>query len=174
MDSGYLQEPIGSGRVRFTIVPARAARPRAWPLALGAATVLPVAGSAGLNAGLGAIALRGAIAAALGLLVYRVARRWLAARAEQARHPGGTFVVAPDGIESGDARIAREHLARLSVTNPRRDGGARVSYMLCAESDGRSIALAGGMTEPIAQGLLTDVGRILFPRAEDSAPRSRP
>jgi hypothetical protein len=36
-----------------------------------------------------------------------------------------------------------------------------VSYMLCAESGGRSHTLAGGMNEVTAHGLLTDVSRIL-------------
>ncbi len=36
-----------------------------------------------------------------------------------------------------------------------------VSYMLCAESGGRSTTLAGGMTEVTAHGLMTDVSRIL-------------
>jgi hypothetical protein len=36
-----------------------------------------------------------------------------------------------------------------------------VSYMLCAEYGGRSATLAGGMTEVTANGLITDVSRIL-------------
>ncbi|MBK6898384.1 MAG: hypothetical protein IPH09_03670 [bacterium] len=40
-----------------------------------------------------------------------------------------------------------------------------VSYMLCAESGGRSTTLAGGMNEVTAHGLMTDVNRVLGPSA---------
>ena len=42
-----------------------------------------------------------------------------------------------------------------------RTKAASVSYMLCAEYGAQSATLAGGMTEGIALGLLTDVSRIL-------------
>ena len=36
-----------------------------------------------------------------------------------------------------------------------------VSYVLCAEAGGRAVVLGGGMTEVTANGLMTDVSRIL-------------
>ncbi|MBK7187428.1 MAG: hypothetical protein IPH86_01695 [bacterium] len=95
-------------------------------------------------------------------------------------------IEAPNG-----ATITRDQLHRLIVRNgvPDFQGGAvavdtgtmysamqagaandravnrarasAVAYMLCAESGGRSTTLAGGMTEVTANGLLTDVSRVL-------------
>lgn len=92
---------------------------------------------------------------------------------------------------SGGATIGREQLHRLIVRNgvPDIQGGAvavdtgtmyssmqagaandravnraramMVSYMLCAESGGRSTTLAGGMNEVTANGLLVDVSRVM-------------
>jgi hypothetical protein len=97
-----------------------------------------------------------------------------------------TGIEAPDGTT-----VSKEQLHRLIVRNgvPDIQGGAvavntgtfysgmqagaandravnraramAVSYMLCAEHGGRSTTLAGGMSEVTANGLCTDVSRIL-------------
>ena len=54
--------------------------------------------------------------------------------------------------------------AGTSVDGPKAGPWSRaasVSYLLCAEHDGRSTTLAGGMTEATAFGLLEEAGRIL-------------
>jgi len=135
---------------------------------------LLVAGTTRAHPGLPEVAFRVAVAVGGGAWLHRRTTRWLAGRLDRRRSPGGMFVVSPFGIEVADARIEREHLERLVVRNmyraePARAGGATtkshaaaaVSYVLCAESEGRTTVLAGGMTESTALGLLTDVSRIL-------------
>ena len=162
MESGYQQEPVGGGRVRFVVRPAPAPRASGLAMTLAALFGLLVAGTTPAHAGPGEILARIAVAGGVGWWLHRRTMRWLADRLDRRRSPGGTFVVSPFGIEAAEARIEREHLERLIVRNamPTKPAAA-VSYQLCAESAGRATVLAGGMTESTALGLLTDVSRIL-------------
>ncbi len=68
---------------------------------------------------------------------------------------GGAVAVNTGGFYSG---------MQAGAANDRAVNRARalaVSYMVCAEHGGRSTTLAGGMTEVTANGLLTDVSRVM-------------
>lgn len=184
MDSGYQQEPVGRGGVRFTVTPASVPRARAVPAGLAILFAVIVMASTPPQPDVFQMVIRLTVATYGGWWVHAWTRRWIAGRVDRARSPGGTFVVSPSGIEANGGRITREQL-RLIVRNgirkgaapaaastvladlgTRRRGGdppsaASVCYMLCAESDSTSTTLAGGMTEVTAHGLLTDVSRIL-------------
>lgn len=184
MESGYEQEPVGGGRVRFTVTPASA--PRANGPAMLVAVLfgliafgLPIGPTGAVPMG-----LRLVIAALGSWWIHRRVERWSVGRVERSRAPGGTFVVSPSGIEAKGSIIPGERL-RLIVANAVRgaveptvvDAGsvrriaapskrpasraAAVSYVLCAEEAGRLTTLAGGMTAATAHGLLADVSRIL-------------
>jgi hypothetical protein len=186
MESGYQQEPVAGGGVRFTVTPAPA--PRATGSAIAVAVLLglsialvPIPGGAGHPA------FRLLIGGAAGAAAFRLAERWLTRRADRSRAPGGSFVVSALGIETRSTRLPRGRLKRLMVTNvvrgsagttgvvagkayreapelsPKLARSAReaVSYRLSAEEEDRSITLAGGMTALTAHGLLTEVSRIL-------------
>lgn len=181
MESGYEQEPIGGGRVRFTVRPAPVPLATLFPLcASGMAALLVLfvlfVSQARLEPGRPWIFIPLGIAAVFAIASYRVARVWLAARTDRARSPGGSFVVSPTGIEAGPTRIGRESLERLVVGNAmhvRRQTRTRaVSYVLGAVSGGSLIRLAGGMNEATALGLLADVGRILRIGAGPTPPRA--
>jgi hypothetical protein len=186
MESGYQQEPVADGGIRFTVTPAPA------PRAVGAA--LTLAGLLGLlialvpvPASFGGPALRILIGVAAGAVAFRSAEQWLTHRADRSRSPGGSFVVSASGIETRGTRLPREQLRRLVVTDVShgsaqatsveagmayrdplelppdlaRRARAGVSYLLSVEEDDRSTTLAGGMTALTAHGLLTEVSRIL-------------
>lgn len=175
MDNGYEQEPIGQGRVRFTVRPAPIPRSRFVPIALGGlAGMVVVVGSGGSAAA--PLALRILLAVLAGGWTAAQARRALEARLHRVRLPGGTFVASPSGIDRAGSVLARAELGSLSVRNPvldRRPRGARLpgtaanvamvaaSYALCIGQRERSTVIAGGMTEAIALGLLADVRRVL-------------
>jgi hypothetical protein len=191
MDSGYQQEQLGSGSVRFTVTPAPVPRARGASIGLAGLFALLVMGSTLAHTGTLMLLIRLAIAGFGGWCVYRLTHRWSAGRVDRVRSPGGTFVISPSTIEvSSGALITREQLHRLVVRNgvpnaaeptivtagcvysgmpadaqndriASRGKAARVSYMLCAEAGARSTTLAGGMTKVTAHGLLTDVSRIL-------------
>ena len=191
MDSSYLQEQLGSGRVRFTVAPASVPRASGGPLVLAGLFVLLVIGSMGPREGSIGLILRLGIAGYGGFMVHRWTNRWFAGKVDKVRSPGGTFVVSPTTIETGGGTtITRDQLHRLIVRNSipsaaeaavvntgtvysgmqagaqndrmaNRAKAANVSYMLCAEHGGRSATLAGGMTEVTAYGLMTDASRIL-------------
>jgi len=176
MESGYQQEPVGGGRVRFTVRPAPAPRASALAVVPAALLGLAVVGTTPPHAGMVEILIRLAIAGWGGGWLYRWADHWFGGRIDRRRSPGGTFVVSPFGIEPDGARIEREQLQRLIIRNGlaravepvavsagavRPDRAVAVSYLLCAETATRSTVLAGGMTETTALGLLTDVSRIL-------------
>ncbi|HUK63025.1 MAG TPA: hypothetical protein VLV15_06825 [Dongiaceae bacterium] len=186
MESGYQQEPVAGGGVRFTVTPAPAPRAVGAALALAGAFALLILVVPAPD-GTGRWAVRPLLAAIVGVAVFPATERWLTRRGERSRAPGGSFVVSPGGIETGDTRLPRERLRRLIVTNavpgsaeptsvaagtayldtpglpPGFAGRARaaVSYLLCAEEGDRSTTLAGGMTALTAHGLLTEVSRIL-------------
>jgi hypothetical protein len=191
MESGYRQEQLGGGRVRFTVTPAPAPRSRATPLAL-ALLVLLLLGATGIGAGAMAWSLRLVVAAAAALVAYREAARWSAARVDKHRSPGGVFVVSPTSIEPATGAVLGRHdLRRLIVRNgvstrieptevrigsvlpaappnapehaAPRTGACVISFMLCAEGGGSLTTLGGGMTEATALGLLREVSRILSP-----------
>ena len=169
MDNGYEQEPIGQGRVRFTVRPAPLRRPRIAPAVLGClAGLVVVVGSGGPAAA--PLAVRLAIAALVGGWTAVRIRRALRAGRDRLRSPGGMFVTSRLGIDWAGSRIARADLGALSVRNPllepRRRGNAEAiaaSYALCVGPRDRRTVIAGGMTESIALGLLEDVRRILGP-----------
>jgi len=189
VDSGYLQEQLGEGRVRFTVTPAPVPATHGIPLAMAILSALLVIATMPARPSPSAILVRLVIAVLGGEAVRRRARAWLTGGIDRARAPGGSFVVSPAAIEAmGGATIPRDRLRRLIVRNgvpalgetaavdagvtyrgakapgevaQSRTKTASVSYMLCAEYGAQSATLAGGMTEGIALGLLTDVSRIL-------------
>lgn len=191
MDSGYLQEPLDDGRVRFSVTPAPVPRASGGPITLAALFALIILGSMNSTMGTLGLVIRCALMIAGGWTVYRLTQRWFASRVDKIRCPGGTFVVSPARIETPDgACITREQLHRLIVRNgvpdvakpivvntgsvysgmaspaqndrmANRAKAATVAFMLCAEHGGRLVTLAGGMNEVTAHGLLTDVSRIL-------------
>lgn len=189
MDSSYEQEQLGEGRVRFTVRPAKVPNASGGPTVLAAIFVLIVLGTMSRAEGGFGLIIRLAISFFGARFIHRSVNAWFTRSADQRRSPGGTFVVSPAAIEGVGGSIARDQLHRLIVRNGVPDveetvihtGGmqgamavgaandraanrakaGRVSYMLCAESGGRSVTLGGGMTEVTAHGLLTDVSRIL-------------
>jgi len=170
MESGYQQEPIGGGRVLFSVRPAPTPGSPLVAMAPAGFLVLILAATTPADPGPLQILIRLAVAVGLGGWLHRWTARRLEARLDRLRSPGGTFVASPFGIETSGARIERERLDRLIVRNAlarvpgARGGGGRataVSYVLCAESGDRSAVMAGGMTETTALGLLADVSRIL-------------
>ena len=186
MESGYQQEPVGGGRVRFTVRAAPPPRSPGPALALATLFGLLVVGTAPAAAEPVEVAVRLAVAAAGGAWLHGWTHRWLARRIDRVRSPGGSFVVSPLGLAPESGRIERDRLQRLVIRNGvdgaagpagpiagpvhprarlgwlvRRADAVAVAYLLCAESDGRSTILAGGMTEATALGLQTDVIRVL-------------
>src|SRR5262249_33732734 len=118
MDSSYLQEQLGGGRVRFTVTPAPAPKTRGVALALAGAVALLVMGTTSLHATALLVMGRAALARCGAGGVYGTASRWSARRVDQARSPGGTFVVSATIIEaSGGTSITRDQLRRLVVCN---------------------------------------------------------
>jgi hypothetical protein len=191
MDSSYRQEPLGDGRVRFTVTPAPVPRASGAPLVLAGIFVLVVLGTTTRDTNAFWMLVRLFVAGYGAWWIHRATNRWFASRVDKVRYPGGTFVISPSGVEgaSGPSNT-REQLHRLIVRNgvpevqeavvvntgtvysgmqsgaqndrtANRAKAATVSYMLCAEAGGRSTTLAGGMTEVTAHGLLTDVSRVL-------------
>jgi hypothetical protein len=191
VSSGYQQEPLAGGRVRFTVTPAPAPRASVVPFVLAAAFVLIVIGSMGPREGAIGWILRVGIAGCGGYATHKLTNHWLATTVDKLRSPGGTFVVSAESIEAGAGTIiTRDRLRRLIVRNgipnvveptvvsvgsiysgaqagsrngrvPQRAKVAVISFMLCAESGDTCATLGGGMTEGTALGLLTDVSRIL-------------
>jgi hypothetical protein len=191
VDSNYRQEPMQDGRVRFTVTPADVPKASGGPATLAVIFALMVLGTGGRDSSGFEWILRWAIAIGGGWQLFRFINGWFARNVDKIRSPGGSFVVSPQGLEmAGGAVITREQLHRLilrngvpeigdvvvvdtgSVYSGMQAGAARdrmanraragaVSYMLCAEHGGRSVTLAGGMTEVTAHGLLTDVNRVM-------------
>jgi hypothetical protein len=169
VDSGYEQVPIDGGRVRFTVTPAQAPHARLFPFAAATMVAMVIFSVPLFRFGMRGLAPRLALATLAvlaGWWVYGRAAGWLAARVDRARSPGGAFTVSPSAIDSTEAHIERDGLRRLVVRNGAPGNGSTralraVSYTLCAETDGRSTTLAGGMTEETARGLLSDVSRVL-------------
>lgn len=191
MDSSYQQEQLGQGRVRFTVTPAAAPKASGAPITLAILFALFVIGSTPPHSSGFQLLLRLVIGGTGGWWVYRLTNRWFVGKVDKLRSPGGTFVISPTAIEaSGGPSITRDQLHRLILRNgvpdvveptivntgsvysgmqsgaqndrvANRAKAAHVSYMLCAETGGRSTTLAGGMTEITAHGLLTDVSRLL-------------
>lgn len=174
MESGYQQEQLGGGRVRFTVIPASAPPARGGPAAL--AIVIAVLSIVTTPARVPApwLAARIAISGSAAAWAYRATLRWRAKRVDRARSPGGTFVVSASSLEVPNGScIPKRDVRRLIVRNGivgdaatagaavARPSAGTVSFMLCAEGGGETMTLAGGMTESIARGLLTDVSRIL-------------
>ncbi len=186
--SRYRQEPLGEGRVRFTVSPAPIPARFGLPAGLAAVVAAPVLATTPPHEAASMVAIRVAIAAAGAWGIHRLSSVWLTRTADRARSPGGTFVISPSAIELADGlRIPRARVRRLVVRNglpnvadpvvvppgdvfergagsegaAQRGGVAQVSFLLCAEADDASHTLAGGMTERTAHGLLIDVSRIL-------------
>lgn len=191
MDSSYRQEPLENGRVRFTVEPATAPKSKGAANIIAVIFALVVIGTISRGTPSFLVLIRFVIGIGGAWFVRKWVNQWFASRVDKIRSPGGTFVVSPTGIEAPGGTIAVGQLHRLIVRNgvPDIQGGAvavntgtmysamqagaandravnrtraaMVSYMLCAESGGRSTTLAGGMTEVTAHGLLTDVSRLL-------------
>lgn len=191
MDSSYRQEPLGGDRIRFIVTPAAAPRSKGAANIIAVILALVVIGTTPAHTNPVLVALRLAIGVVGAWYVRKWVNRWFAGKVDKLRSPGGTFVVSPGAIEAAGATITREQLHRLIVRNgvPDIQGGAvavdtgtmftsmaagaandravnraraiMVSYMLCAESGGRSYTLAGGMNEVTANGLMVDVSRVL-------------
>ena len=182
MESGYQQEPIGGGRVRFTVRPAPAPRASAAAWAPAALVVGIVAVTTPAGAGEVQLAIRLGLSVILGAWARRRTARWLESRLDRRRSPGGIFVASPFGVEVGDARIDRGRLERLIVRNALAGGSgaartgldAAVSYALDAQAAGTFTRLAGGMTEPTAIGLLAEVSRVIGVRRPEETARPRP
>jgi hypothetical protein len=188
MDSGYQQQPVGSGRVLFTITPAPAPSPTGLPIL--------IAGAAGLTAflafprpGMSSLVVHLAAAIAVGTWCHIMTSRWLTRRMDRARVPGGTFVASPLSLESDHDCIPAERIERLIVRNAipgiaeagvsgpaalerephapspdptvRESRRAAISYMLCVKHRNGVTTLAGGMTAVTAHGLLADVIRVM-------------
>ncbi len=99
---------------------------------------------------------------------------------ENNRHPS-SFTVYPDGIEMNALKINRDDIHRLIIRNAyedptiiidtnsssqraalgRRLTRQQVGYEINIESGGKATLLAGGLDEVTANGLYTDVSRIL-------------
>lgn len=190
MDSSYQQEQLGDGRVRFTVTPASVPSASGAPFVLAALFVLIVLGTMNRSEGGLGMMIRLALAVLGAPRIHKWTNQWFAKNVDKVRSPGGEFVVSPSAIEAKGAVITREALHRLIVRNGIPDvqeygvvqtgsmqsamaAGAQndrlanrakattVSYVLCAEAGGRAVVLGGGMTEVTANGLLTDVSRIL-------------
>lgn len=191
MDSSYRQEPLGPDRVRFIVTPASAPRSKGAANVIAVIFALVVIGTTPAHTNPFLVLMRLGIGIVGAWFVRKWVNRWFAGKVDRLRFPGGEFVVSPGAIEAADVTITREQLHRLIVRNgvPDIQGGAvavntgtmftsmaagaandravnraralMVSYMLCAESGGRSHTLAGGMNEVTANGLMTDVSRIL-------------
>jgi hypothetical protein len=173
LDSGYQQEPVARGAVRFTIVPAPLPPARLRPLAV-AAVVAALAGVLLFRSegpwGEATPWLRVAVAIAAGCGAHEGIRRLANAAVTRTRSPGGSFVVSASSIETVGGAIARTDVRRLVVTNRLANASlgpkARdVSYALSAECAQGCTILAGGMRRHTALGLLADVSRILRLRA---------
>ncbi len=191
MDSSYQQEPLGAERVRFTVTPASAPRSKGAANIIAVIFAFVVIGTTPAHTSAFLVLLRFIIGVGGAWYVRKGVNKWFASRVDKLRSPGGSFVVSPSTIETNGSTVTREQLHRLIVRNGVPDflGGAvavktgtmlsameagaandravnrakaiLVSYMLCAESGGRSYTLAGGMNEVTAHGLMTDVSRIL-------------
>ena len=190
MDSSYQQEQLGDGRVRFVVTPASVPPASGAPFVLAAIFVFLVLGTMNRAEGGFGLMIRLALAFFGAPRIHRWTNQWFAKNVDKVRSPGGDFVVSPAAIEAKGAVITREALHRLVVRNGIPDvqeygvvqtgsmhsamaAGAQndrlanrakattVSYVLCAEAGGRAVVLGGGMTEVTANGLMTDVSRIL-------------
>jgi hypothetical protein len=168
MESGYIQEPIEAGRVRFTVTPALVSGPRAIPLGLALVGALAASGVTAAFTGASQLVAPGAIALGCGWWVHRASKRWLSARSASTRSRGGTFVVSAAGIEASGGQIARDQLRGLAVRNADGAKPGDASYLLCADTSVGTTTLAGGMSRSTAQGLLADVSRIVCGRREAS------
>ncbi len=191
MDSSYQQEQLGEGRVRFTVTPAKVPSASGGPLVIAVLFGLVVLGSANRDEGGFGMLIRLLVAGFGGFQIHKWTNKWFASNIDKIRSPGGQFVVSPTTIEAKGSTITREDLHRLIVRNgvpevnatvmvhhdgsmqgamasgahndrmANRAKAATISYMVCAEAGGRSIVLGGGMTDVTANGLMTDVSRIL-------------
>lgn len=119
----------------------------------------------------------------VGLVIFTLIIRWAFkrdTRPKNHRNPS-SFTVYPDRIEMNGQKMSREDIHRLIVVNPfdnstvligrpsmsqsaglqLREMTEQISYGLNIEAGGRAYQLAGGMDNITANGLLTDVSRIL-------------
>src|SRR5262245_1479381 len=161
MESGYDQEPVGEGRIRFTVSPAALPRPWWEPSAAALAAVLPILLFSAPDPISGGFWIRIALAASGGWWAFRWVEGRVFRALDRERFPGGTFVVSPGAIEGPRGEdIPRARLERLTLRH-REGQGASVSYMLCAMHDGETTMLAGGMAETTARALLGEVTRVL-------------
>jgi hypothetical protein len=117
-ESGYQQEQLGGGRVRFSVSPAPVPPMDGVPVATCAILLLAFVGVVRPGAGLLVWVLRAAVVASAAYGTQVLMNRWRQARTNRRRSPGGTFVVSASSIEAeSGAVLPREQVRRLIVRN---------------------------------------------------------
>ena len=174
MDSTYLREHLGRGRVRFSVMPASSGRDRRTPMVLAGSAGLLVAAASGLPSGVVDVVLRLVVGCAAGFWIHRAFGRWLRID-EERRAAGGSFIASVAGLESIDGeRLAGDRLMLSVRRRSRKPGLGRVSYALVTEAGDRTTTLAGGMSEVTALALLDDTRRALAGIGEGGVPLHPP
>lgn len=118
MESSYRQEPLGEGRVRFTVTPAsvpNASMGPNWAAAILAAVVFFTLLGRGN-------AFTFVLASVAAVFTFRFVKSFVQGRFDQSvnkhRSPGGAFVAGPAGIEPGlGSKIERDAIHRLLLRN---------------------------------------------------------
>ena len=117
-ESGYQQEQLGGGRVRFSVSPAPLPRMGGVPVAMGAVLLLALLGVVRPGAGFLVWGLRAAVIASGACGTQVLMNQWRQSRTNRRRSPGGTFVVSASSIEAeSGAVLPREQVRRLIVRN---------------------------------------------------------
>lgn len=118
MESAYRQEPLGEGRVRFTVTPAsvpNASMGPNWTAAILAVVVFFVLLGRGN-------AFTFVLASVAAVLTFRFVKGFMQGRFDRSvdkqRSPGGAFVAGPGGLEPGlGPKIDRGAIHRLLLRN---------------------------------------------------------
>jgi hypothetical protein len=167
--SEYKKRQDGSATV-FEVTPAQA--PKFWYLVIIGA-VVGLGGLLAMPGGLAFVAMGG----------FALWYGWTRDLRPNATRQAATFKVTPDSIEAGGVTYRKEDIHRLLLknsitdkelpmeiytTNTNQQAGmafraqmSMVANTLNVEMGGKSTAIAGGMDETTAYGLLTDVSRIM-------------
>ena len=168
--SEYKKRQEGNATV-FEVTPAQA--PKFWYLVIIGA-VVGLGGLLAMPGGLAFVAMGG----------FAFWYGWTRDLRPKATRQSATFKVTPDTMEAGGVTYRKDDIHRLLLKNsitdkelPMRDATRRipisrqawhsvprlsmVANTLNVEMGGKSTAIAGGMDETTAYGLLTDVSRIM-------------
>jgi hypothetical protein len=167
--SEYKKRQEGNGTV-FEVTPAQA--PKFWYLVIIGA-VVGLGGLLAMPGGLAFVAMGG----------FAFWYGWTRDLRPKATRQSATFKVTPDTIEAGGVTYRKDDIHRLLLknsitdkelpmeiytTNTNQQAGmafraqmSMVANTLNVEMGGKSTAIAGGMDETTAYGLLTDVSRIM-------------